>query len=57
MSIQARRQLETCIISKNLPYIRKLLETTKIDKQEKLRVLEDINIDVASYLLSIGEDI
>ena len=45
------------IVEKRLPYIHKLLQSTKITNSEKLSVLEDVNIDVAAFLESIGEEI
>lgn len=44
-------------VIKNLPYLKMLLKSEKISTSEKLKVLEDVNIDLAVYLLSIGEEV
>jgi len=42
------------IVYSTVPYIQKLLMSKKISMKEKLSVLEDVNIDIAAYLMSIG---
>lgn len=44
-------------VIQNLPLLRKLLDTKKIEMKEKIRVIEDINVDIKAYLLSIGEEV
>jgi len=48
---------ESEIITRSLPYVKKLMKSAKLTKSEKLSVLEDLNIDVAAYLESVGEEI
>lgn len=51
------KELESEIVINNLPYFIKLMNSTKITAAEKLSVLEDVNIDLAVYLESIGEEL
>lgn len=51
------KEKESEIVIKNLPYFVKLMNSTKITAAEKLSVLEDVNIDLAVFLESIGEEL
>lgn len=48
---------ECKFVIKNIPYIQKLIRSDKITIKEKLSVLQDLNIDIAAFLLSIGESL
>ncbi len=48
---------ETVRVFDNLPYIQKLMKSNRISTAEKLRVLENPNIDIKCYLASIGESL
>jgi hypothetical protein len=48
---------EAEIIQTRIPYIQRLIKSEKICMSEKIAILEDVNIDIAAYLLSIGEEI
>lgn len=45
------------IVYSKVPNIQKLLISKKIGIKEKFSVLEDINFDIAAYLMSIGEEV
>jgi len=58
ISMQAMtKEEEFEVVIRNLPYVQKLLRSTKIDIKEKLSVLEDVNIDLIVYLQSIGQEV
>lgn len=59
MAIENDRSVEEeCkAVLNNLPYFQKLFKSDKISTKEKLSVLEDVNIDIAAFLMSIGEEI
>lgn len=46
---------ESKTVEENLPLIKMLLSSKKIDRKEKLRVFEDTKIDLREYLERIGE--
>jgi len=50
-------QDETETILENIPHIKTLLHTKKINQNEKISVMQDLNIDLHEFLLSIGEHV
>ncbi len=48
---------ETARVSENIPIIQRLLDSRRISTSEKLRVLENPNIDLKCFLASIGESV
>ena len=52
---QMTKEQECVLVKKNLPLFRLLLKSKKISTKEKLRVFENKNIDLKTYLKEIGE--